>query len=260
MNVFKQLFLSLFSPKDIAGFRNQGIGKTSLFIFILALVSIIPSAYYIGTMISDGVQTIEETVTTELPDFQINNGQLSVDSPEPVVVEKNGLLLYLDDSGQMTSDALAKESDTAIGLLKNELVFVVNGQAETSSYSVMEGMSLSKEEIMTLLDSVDSILIIIIPTIILFIYIFTAASLFLKITIFAIFGLLIKNSLGRLLSYRQLWIITAYSVTLPTLFFTIMAAFQTIVPFGTLINWFVTSIMMYLSIKEVSETKNNLPE
>ncbi|WP_174881655.1 DUF1189 family protein, partial [Metabacillus niabensis] len=39
MNIFKQLFTSIYSPRTISTFRFQGIGKTILFVFILTLVS-----------------------------------------------------------------------------------------------------------------------------------------------------------------------------------------------------------------------------
>ena len=40
MNIFKQLIVSLYSPKDIAKFHQQGIGKTILFVFFLTLISV----------------------------------------------------------------------------------------------------------------------------------------------------------------------------------------------------------------------------
>ncbi|MDO7488130.1 DUF1189 family protein [Peribacillus frigoritolerans] len=49
---------------------------------------------------------------------------------------------------------------------------------------------------------------------------------------------------------------SAYSITLATIFFTIMDAFQAMVPFASIISWFVTLMMLYLSIKETSDNKN----
>ena len=37
MNVFKQLIVSLYSPKDISTFHHQKIGKTFLYVLILTL-------------------------------------------------------------------------------------------------------------------------------------------------------------------------------------------------------------------------------
>ncbi|WML50661.1 DUF1189 family protein [Neobacillus sp. PS3-34] len=72
------------------------------------------------------------------------------------------------------------------------------------------------------------------------------------------FGLLIKNLTGRKLHFRQLWRMAAYSETLPTLFFTIMAAIQTTVPKDFLINWLVAIIVLFLAINETPRPKNRI--
>ena len=46
-----------------------------------------------------------------------------------------------------------------------------------------------------------------------------------------------------------------YSETLPTLFFTIMAAIKTTVPMSFLINWLVVIIILYVAINETPKPK-----
>lgn len=46
MPFFKQFFKSLYSPKYIAAFRFQGIGKTIQHLFILALIMCFPTIFY----------------------------------------------------------------------------------------------------------------------------------------------------------------------------------------------------------------------
>ena len=74
-------------------------------------------------------------------------------------------------------------------------------------------------------------------------------------TVLALIGLAIKNLTGRKLTYRQLWRMAAYSETLPTVFFTIMAALKTYVPNSFIINWFVIIIVLYLAINETPKPK-----
>ncbi|MFL6562274.1 MAG: DUF1189 family protein, partial [Bacillus sp. (in: firmicutes)] len=94
-----------------------------------------------------------------------------------------------------------------------------------------------------------------IPVVAVFIYLFASAGSFIEVTVLALFGLALKNLLGRKLNYRQLWRIAAYSETLPTLFFTIMAAIKTTVPNSFMINWFVVIIVLYLAINEIPKPK-----
>ena len=79
MNIFKQLIVSLYSPKDIATFQHQGIGKTIFYVFLLVVISVLPSVYYFNTSMTSGFETIKETVEKDFPSFTIENGELISD-------------------------------------------------------------------------------------------------------------------------------------------------------------------------------------
>ncbi|MDQ0218295.1 DUF1189 domain-containing protein [Peribacillus cavernae] len=255
MNIFKQLIVSLYSPKDIATFRNQGIGKTIAFVFLLTLISVIPAAYHFSSTVNSGIQAFAETIKGELPAFEISNGTLTSEADEPVIVNKEGFQIVLDDTGKWKSSDIAAQTENGIGLLKNDLVFVTAGQAQSNPYSILEGFSITSKDIDKFLDSADSALVIVLPIIVVMMYLFTAALNFIKISFLALFGLVFKNVLQKPISYRHSWRLTAYSITLPAIFFTIMDAFEAYVPFGILISWFVSLIMLYLAIKEIPKSE-----
>lgn len=138
LNIFKQLWVSIFSPKDIASFQNQGIGKTILYVFFISLIAFLPSAYYFGTMIVDGIDAMHETVSEDLPAFEIKNGTLTTEEDEPFSLNKNGYQIFVDGTGALTPEKVAAESDEAVALLKSDLVFVSGGNVQSSPYSVLE--------------------------------------------------------------------------------------------------------------------------
>lgn len=254
MNVFKQFYKSIYSPKDIALFRFQGIGKTILFVFLLTLISILPSVYFLSSAISSGIDSARTVLNEQLPDFTIKGGQLTADTKVPITVDQDHFTIILDPTGTITTEKLTN-TDNSFALLKNEFVLVAGGQTETYAYSMFQGMKLTKLNLLDFLDTLNGIKWIIIPLVSLFIYLFSAASNFIEISILALFGLALKNFAGRRLNYRQLWRMAAYSETLPTLFFTIMAALKTAVPSSFLINWFVAIIVLFLAIKEIPKPK-----
>ncbi|MFD0048333.1 DUF1189 domain-containing protein [Actinomycetes bacterium NPDC127524] len=251
MNIFKQLITSLYSPKDIATFRNQGFGKTILYVFMLMLLTIIPTSIYFGSFITHAFQSVEQAVANEMPPFQIKNGELSVKGKQPLVLDKDTFQIYLDDSGKLSPDDVSSQSNGAIALLQHDFVIVAGGETQTTPYSVLSSTPITKDDLANVLKSADSILPIAIAILVLLMYIFALVTAFIKISILALIGIAIKGSLGRNLSYRHTWKLAAYSITLPAIFFTIMEAFQTAVPFSTLVSWFTALIILYLSIKEV---------
>ncbi|MEO2074471.1 MAG: DUF1189 domain-containing protein [Bacillus sp. (in: firmicutes)] len=254
MNIFKQFFKSIYSPKDIALFRFQGIGKTILYVFFLTFISVLPVVIYFSTALTTGINTAKTILTNESPDFSIKNGHLSADTDVPVTINREDFSIIIDPTGAM-SEADVESEGNAFAMLKNEFVLTAAGRTDTYPYSMLEGLDISKKDTLDFIDMLAGVKGIIIPVVSLFIYLFSSAASFIEVSVVALIGLAIKNMLGRKLHYRQLWRMAAYSETLPTVFFTIMAAIKTTVPNSALINWFVVIIVLYLAIKEIPRPK-----
>ncbi|MFP7297618.1 DUF1189 domain-containing protein [Neobacillus niacini] len=257
MNIFKQFYKSTHSPKDIASFRTQGIGKTILYVFLLTLISTLPTIYHLSTMLTAGIEGTKSVMNDELPSFTIDNGSLSADTEVPITIEKGDFSIIFDPTGVITTGDVEDE-DAAFALLRNEIAVSAGGRIDTYSYSMLEGITLTKEDFIDLVDTVDGMKGIIIPVMSTFIFLFSSAVNFIEVSILALFGLALKNLAQRNISYRHLWRMAAYSVTLPTVFFTIMTAINTPVPNSFMINWFVEIIILFLAIKEIPKEKETI--
>jgi Protein of unknown function (DUF1189) len=257
MNIFKQFYKSTYSPKDIASFRFQGIGKTILYVFLLTLLSILPAIYYLSTMLTAGIEDTKSVMNNELPPFTIDNGSLSAETDVPLTIDKGDFTIMIDPTGVITTEDV-EDANNAIALLKNEIAVAAGGRIDTYSYSMLEGLTLSKEDFIDIVDTIDGMKGIIIPVMSLIMFLFSSAVNFIEVSILAWFGLLLKGLAGKNISYRHLWRMAAYSVTLPTLFFTIMSALNTPVPNSFIINWFVEIIILYLALKEIPSEKTNI--
>lgn len=254
MNIFKQFYKSIYSPKDIAIFRFQGIGKTILYVFFLTLISILPSIFYLSTSISTGISMVREVLKADIPDFSIKNGQLNVKTNVPITIKKYEFTIFVDPTGAVSEKEVQGE-DNAFGFLKNEFVLAAGGNIQTYPYSMLQGNTVTKKDFLQFINTLDGLRVIIIPVISVVVFLFSSAGAFIKVTVLAWFGLAIKNIIGRNLQYRHLWRLAAYSITLPTVFFTIMAAVKTAVPNSTLLNWAVAIIVLYLAINEIPKPK-----
>jgi hypothetical protein len=254
MNIFKQFYKSIYSPKDIALFRFQGIGKTILYVFLLTLISILPSVIYLSSALTTGIETSRTIFNKELPDFSIEDGHLNAETKVPITLNKDDFSIILDPTGAISPNDV-KDEGNAFALLEEEFVLAAGGRADPYPYSMLEGLIITKGDLMEFINEISGMKWIIIPVISLFLYLFASAGSFIEVTILALIGLALKNLLGRKLNYRQLWRMAAYSETLPTLFFTIMAAIKTTVPNSFMINWFVVIIVLYLAINEIPKPK-----
>ncbi len=242
--------MSLYSPKDIAAFRLQGIGKTILFVFFLTLLSVLPSIYYFSTSLMTGLDAIEETVQSEIPTFSINNGELIMKENAPITIKNTNMTIIFDSTGTLDQTDVSRSENT-IFFLKNELTYNFTGQTQAFPYSMLGDTAITKEDFLSMINSLDSLLPVMIPITVIVIYLISAAIKFIEITVLALFGLALKNLLGKDIQYNHLFRMAAYSVTLPTIFFTIMDSLHTIVPSGFIIHWFVAIMMLMLSIREI---------
>ena len=216
MNIFKQFYKSAYSPKDIAIFRFQGIGKTILYVFFLTLISVLPSIIYLSTTLSTGIDTVRSVVGEELPSFSIKHGQLTASTKVPIKINKENFTIILDPTGIITESDVADEGN-AFALLKDKFVLATGGRTDVSPYSLMEGINITKKTMLNFIDSIDNVKGIIIPVVSLILYLFSSAATFIEISILAMIGLALKNLSGRKLKYSQLWRMAAYSERCSTL-------------------------------------------
>ncbi|WP_027407812.1 DUF1189 domain-containing protein [Anoxybacteroides tepidamans] len=255
MNIFVQMWKSIYSPKDIARFRFQKIGKTILYVFVLALISTLPTAYYFTTSFVDGIRYTTELLKNEIPAFTIENGTLHSSATKPIVITEHGLTIVFDSTGKMTKEEVERAGN-AIGLLKHEAVLVANNQTQFYNYSMFaQNAKLTNEDVHSFIETIQSLLPVLVPLAFLFLYIFTSASKFIGVSVLAFIGLILKSTLDKKISYRHTWTMAAYSVTLSTVFFTIMETLRTVVPYAAMIHWFVSVTVLFLAIKEIPSAK-----
>ncbi|OLO26951.1 hypothetical protein BTR23_21530 [Alkalihalophilus pseudofirmus] len=250
MNIFKQLIRSLYSPKDIAIFRFQGIGKTIFYVFLLMAIISIPNAVSISTTTYQGVNYLATSLQEEIPDFALQNGVLTSDFSSPYIDGDESNFFILDSTGELTVNDIY-QYDNGLALLEREAVIMTDGIAETIRYRDFGNLNLTKAEISSLVTSIADVLPIILSIILLLLYIFITALKFIGITVLALIGLVFKNKAGLNLKYRHLWILSAYTVTLPTAFFALTESFGIFIPFSMFFYWAIAIFMLYRVLQYV---------
>jgi hypothetical protein len=254
MSLIHQWIKSLYSPKDIAKFRFQTIGKTILYVFLLSLLSIIPASIYNSIDIVKAVNDFDDIIDTTLPDFSIEDQRLISDVNEPTLFNSNGTYVLFDPTGKWTVEELEKY-DNSIGFLSGELAYHSNNFTQSLQYEMLGDLSLSKEALSDYIDTFSSILPILLTLIILASFLFAAGIKFIEISIFALFGLTLAGLVKNTIPYRRLWVISAYCITLAVTFLMLMNLIKIDVISPYFVYWFVTLIILYLTLREIPVKK-----
>jgi len=255
MNIFTQLVKSLYSPKDIAKYRFQGIGKTIFYVFFLTFIMILPLATYTTMAALTNVNEFSTALKTDIPPFEIKDGTLYSDTETPERIEKDDFTIQFDSTGTLNASDLNNSSDVTVGLLKDKAVLVVNGQSQELEYSLIPGLSLNNESASEYIANAKASLYLVIALVILVMYVMTAALQFLEVTLLAYFGGLFAAILGRRINFGQQWRLAAYSFTLSVVFFTFMDFIQVPVVGDFYVKWFISLMMLYMAIKELPVPK-----
>ncbi len=256
MNIFSQFVKSLYSPKHIASFRFQSMGKTILYAFLLSLLTILPTSIYLTNAVLDGADHMAKALTTDFPEFEIKDGRLSSDESLPVIINDDVATFHFDSTGSLKANDIKNPTGIDFGLLKDEFVIAADGELQTIPYSMIPGLELNNDKASDYITSAKTSLYIIIGLCILVMYLFTTAIFFLEITLLAYLTGLFVNSMNRKANFGQQWRIATYSFTLAVTFFTFMDFIQVPVIGDVYVKWFITLMMIYLTIKEMPIPKS----
>lgn len=257
MNIFKQFAKSMYSPKDVALFRFQGIGKTIGYVFLLMLISSLILGISIGNDLFKWATITSEKIATEIPDFKLANGTLTSEIETPIVNESPEFTFIFDTTGQLTASDVKKYKN-AFGLLEKEVVLISESQPQQIPYSSLGNLSITKKDVLRFTNSMDTIVLVLVPIILIFLYLFTTFLKFIGISFLALIGIILSKQTERKLQYRQLWMLSAYAVTIPTIFFAIIDALKIYIPYSFLLYWITATIVLYLIIKEIPKPKSQV--
>lgn len=234
----------------MASFRFQGIGKTILYVFLISVLAALPVIFFVVNISTSALSGFDQSLKKDFPDFQIVNGELQSNAKNPVEV-KSGSYMFIFDSTGAYGQKEMEEKQNAVGLLKNQFVLVTGGQSQSYTYNLAGNVNLTKEDVAGFADQISAMKPLIIGILSVIVYLFSSASKFIEVTILALIGLLFKNAAGKRMNFKQLWVISAYAVTLSTLFFAITGVLQIHVISAGLVNWAIHLIMLFLALKEV---------
>lgn len=114
---------------------------------------------------------------------------------------------------------------------------------------------LNGEQIAELQKTLPGILPVIAFLSILFIFLAIVMFEFIGISVVAAAGLIIKNAIGRNLNYQQLWVMSAYTITLPSILLMLFSFFSLNITLPFLLYLALALILIYLTIQRVPKPR-----
>lgn len=257
MNIFKRFWKSLYAPETIATFRSDKLAKSIIYLILLSFVAFLPTAYYTYSTTKDALHVGEETISQQIPEFQVDAGKLKVtdskEQKEPISIDQGNLHIYFDATDKITPnyvDARIGSYDSAIAFLTDGIYISAAGNSQKVAYETV-GIT-DKASLIHAYQSVEKLATILVPFILLFVFIIILFSTAMEVLLFAVLGFLLAGAGRNGITFKQTWNIGTYSITLATIFTMVMEIIQVTVPFNMEINLVVSLIFVYLAIRTIT--------
>ncbi|MCR6110432.1 DUF1189 domain-containing protein [Bacillus sp. A301a_S52] len=259
MNIFKQFIKSLISPQTIASFRFQKIGKAILYVFFLMFIACIPLAIQIGSGLNSLFNTVH-TYVDELPSFYVENGVLASDElNEPYIAETDHGFIIIDPTGDL-NPVDTSEYDVAYALLERSAVITIAGEPEVVGYQEI-GVPFSSDELLSMVETVNNLFPLILSLIVLGVYLVGTGVKFIVILLLSLIMLLMKSSMANQLSYKQCWILSVYTATLPTIIIVLFGTLNLLgIPLLFVLYWIIAIIIITYVLKGIPKPKESITD
>lgn len=251
MNVFKEMFASMFQPAAYPEFLKNKKGKIFGYgILLVTFYYLLASPLFsmLSFQFVDG--GFGRIIQEELPDFELSSDGFWVE--EAVYQAAGGTLLYLDtdeDWAQSEVEEAIRKYDTVIFMDSQKLYIKSEGQTMHIFCYEMGNEVFDKESIMKFMPLMYLIMFLIL----LIYYIGVAATFFFGVLIVSLIGMILASITGARLSFGQIYILALYGRTLPLLIKGILRLASVHIPMFWVLNFGATLLYMFFAMKRIAQ-------
>lgn len=252
INIFTRFYYSITSFDKYRLFLRQGTGKAVVYLLLLStllsLVIFIPASIQYDKIMDNFISNFD----TLIPDFTLANGRLQVNGDMPIIIDEGVYPIVIDTSPDAEQNILAKY-DIVMLITSDKMIQKNYVDKTVTSFDAFQGMELTRNNIAQTLPIMKPIGV--------FIFILLGIGFvcgkFISALIISLIGLIINSAMKTNLSYRSLFKISIYSMTLPLLLCTVPGLFSIRIPFLWLVFYVIASVFVYGAIKSIRKEIDN---
>lgn len=251
INNFKALISSIINIEAYKVFVKNKMSKAVGYVFLLTFIAWVFTV--IGVWLSyfnfTGAYTISGFIENKVPEFELSDGRLHMDSKHDFEYKADNVIVILDSDNILDKEAF--ESYSMGIIIDNEKILLknMNEYVDIVYERDMSIPSYSKADFVSIVSSIENIFIIVIAV---FTYIFMVIWAFFVISILILFTFILNYFIKIDMFFDDVFKIVVYSRTLSVL---ITAVSDVTSPFtGVSIPWYIAGAVTCLYIIFVSNS------
>lgn len=252
MSFFTQVKESVIDFKFFLRIKDNRFGKTFTYLLLLFLI-----VYSMTSIKWHNDFSIITNITIgfaeKMPDFRLEKGEFSFDGPMPYeIVNTDQGKFIIDTTGQTT---IEDYKDIYDGLLiTRDFIMAKSNMQERKIYFIdISELKFYKKDIVDLLPILPGILAVFLV----FGFLFAFIWKLLNALILAVIGILLCKIQKTAIDINHLFNLATYSLTLPILLQLALSLSGMMIPYFSLLYWFVSIMYLFYAIKYVKENLKN---
>ena len=240
----KRIIISVSNPELYKLLLKHGQGKAISYLLIICLIlgslSLIQPLVALIGFIDD----VNISFNNDIPEFTYNNGVLSIDGEQPIVLDDKNLL-YIDTTIDDYDSVLSKY-DKGSFIFKDKLIEKTSSGITTTDMKEIIPYSFTKSDVMKF---VPYLKILSILFAIFFLAWYTAGKFISALIVAALASLIFKKELLQY-NFGQIYTISIYCLTTPILVKLVINTFTITIPFFFIIYYGIALLYLYLSVSK----------
>ncbi len=215
-NFFYKIYYSIAGFRYYKFFPMQKTGKAVVYLLLLTLLlgaaSLVMPIFVFNTAIDEMTLKYDE----EVPEFSFSNGELQVEGKMPIFINGGTMTMIIDTTSD--DDSVLDNYDAAILISKTRMIQKTYEKKQITNFSMLPGLSTNKAAVKNMLPLLKWLSIFIAV----FGLIFFVIGKFISALIIASIGMIISRIMGLTLVFRDLFVLSAYAMTLPLILGTLL--------------------------------------
>lgn len=244
---FTKIYYSIAGFEKYRLFLRQSIGRAISYLILLSLIAslfvFVPQQIEFNKMVDHLTKNFDSII----PDFTFSGGELSVNAKMPIIIDSGSMFIVIDTSDD--AEDILVNYDSVILITGNKIIQKYYTNRNEISLSTLSYLNITKEDIEQSLPYMKYM-----GALLFFFYIvvFTCGR-FIMAFLVSLIGLAINSMKQTGLSYRSIFKLSIYSITLPTLLIAVVSYIPFQIPFLGLIYYIIASVYMYGAINIIKK-------
>ncbi len=252
INIFKCFIYSITGFGKYRLLLRQSMGKAVGYLILLSFLLSVAAFAPLYSISNEILESSSEFITENMPDFTLSNGRLEIHGEMPIVIDNGGVPMVLDTTPG-AEDRILNQYDTVLLFTSDKMVMKNYVNRQEYPLSAFEGLDFTKDSLIGAMPLIRTYMIIILIIMYIFIAIFFVAGKFLAALVVGLIGMIANSRAKTNLSFKSIYKLSIFAMTLPLIIGTVINALMINVPFLAVLFYIGSGIYIFGAINNIKK-------